>query len=43
MPYRTIDDRIDGLVITFIDINESKILEEKLNETINKLREHKLL
>lgn len=33
MPYRTFDDRIDGLVITFINITESKNLEEKLRET----------
>jgi two-component system CheB/CheR fusion protein len=30
MPYRTYDDRIDGLVITFIDISEMKLVEEKL-------------
>ncbi|WP_291855380.1 CheR family methyltransferase, partial [Marinilabilia sp.] len=29
MPYRTFDDRIDGLVITFIDISEMKLAEEK--------------
>ncbi len=34
MPYRTFDDRIDGLVITFIDISDSKQAEEKLNETL---------
>lgn len=30
MPYRTVDDRIEGLVITFIDITELKQAEEKL-------------
>jgi two-component system CheB/CheR fusion protein len=30
MPYRTYDDRIDGLVITFINISEHKKIEEKL-------------
>jgi two-component system CheB/CheR fusion protein len=30
MPYRTYDDRIDGLVITFIDISEMKLVDEKL-------------
>jgi chemotaxis methyl-accepting protein methylase/PAS domain-containing protein len=30
MPYRTLDDRIDGVVITFADITESKMLEAKL-------------
>ena len=29
MAYRTLDDRIDGLVITFIDITEIKKLEEE--------------
>jgi two-component system, chemotaxis family, CheB/CheR fusion protein len=32
MPYRTLDDRIDGLVITFINISELKKVELKLNE-----------
>ena len=30
MPYRTLDDRIDGVVITFANITESKNLEAKL-------------
>ncbi|MEQ8546815.1 MAG: CheR family methyltransferase [Cyclobacteriaceae bacterium] len=30
MPYRTIDDRIDGLVITFINITSNKQLEQRL-------------
>ncbi|MFO7999762.1 MAG: chemotaxis protein CheB [Marinilabilia sp.] len=30
MPYRTTDDRMEGLVITFIDITELKKAEEKL-------------
>jgi two-component system CheB/CheR fusion protein len=33
MPYRTTDDRIDGLVITFSDITESKMLEKELLKT----------
>ena len=33
MPYRTYDDRIDGLVITFINITDLKRAEDKLNET----------
>jgi len=32
MPYRTLDDRIDGLVITFINMSDHKRLEEKLLE-----------
>jgi two-component system CheB/CheR fusion protein len=37
MPYRTLDDRIDGLVITFFDITAAKKLEmdlTKLNESL---------
>jgi two-component system, chemotaxis family, CheB/CheR fusion protein len=30
MPYRTADDRIDGVVITFADITAAKTLEAKL-------------
>ena len=30
MPYRTLDDRIDGVVITFTDITVAKTLEAKL-------------
>jgi hypothetical protein len=30
MPYRTLDDKIEGLVITFIDITVAKKLETKL-------------
>jgi len=33
MPYRTFDDRIDGLVITFFNISDHKQLEVELNET----------
>ncbi len=33
MPYRTFDDRIDGLVITFINISDHKQLEVELFET----------
>jgi two-component system CheB/CheR fusion protein len=38
MPYRTFDDRIDGLVITFINISDSKQAEEELNETLQGYR-----
>ena len=39
MPYRTFDDRIDGLVITFINITNLKQTEEKLTkkEQVEKL------
>ncbi|KJS88105.1 MAG: chemotaxis protein CheB [Peptococcaceae bacterium BICA1-8] len=33
LPYRTLEDKIDGVVVTFIDITESKVLEAKLLET----------
>jgi two-component system, chemotaxis family, CheB/CheR fusion protein len=32
MPYRTLEDKIDGLVITFIDITTSKNLEAELRK-----------
>jgi two-component system CheB/CheR fusion protein len=32
MPYRTLDDRIDGVVITFADITAAKKLETQLRE-----------
>lgn len=38
MPYRTLDNRIDGLVITLSDISASKRLEEQLRE-----KEHEAL
>jgi len=38
MPYRTTDDVIDGLVITFSDITRAKKLEEELGRKIDKLR-----
>jgi two-component system CheB/CheR fusion protein len=33
MPYRTFDDRIDGLVMTFINTSNSRQVEVKLHET----------
>lgn len=38
MPYRTFEDKIDGLVITFIDNSKSKKLEIGLQETQSMLR-----
>ena len=32
MPYRTYEDKIDGLVITFMDITTSKVLETELRQ-----------
>ena len=38
MPYRTLDNRIDGVVITFIDITAAKTLEAKLREALRAQR-----
>ena len=40
MPYRTFDDRIDGLVITLINISDLKLMEVELRE---KEQMHRLL
>jgi two-component system CheB/CheR fusion protein len=40
MPYRTLDDRIDGVVITFADITAAKMLEAKLREKHTRLEKH---
>jgi len=40
MPYRTLDDRIDGLVITFTDITVAKTLEAQLREQHAVLEKH---
>jgi two-component system CheB/CheR fusion protein len=40
MPYRTLDNRIDGVVITFADITVAKTLEEKLREKNAALERH---
>lgn len=32
LPYRTLEDKIDGVVITFMDITEAKILESELRK-----------
>jgi two-component system CheB/CheR fusion protein len=41
MPYRTHDDRIDGLVITFTDITKTKMLEIEWKEAKEPLRKNK--
>ena len=38
MPYRTQENRIDGLVITFSDISASKKLEAELRATQARLQ-----
>lgn len=40
MPYRTLDNRIDGVVITFTDISASKALEAQLRTKQAGLEEH---
>ncbi|MDD4149691.1 MAG: chemotaxis protein CheB [Bacteroidales bacterium] len=37
MPYSTLDDKIDGLIITFIDISDLKISESIISEIKNSL------
>ena len=32
LPYRTVEDRIDGVVMTFVDINQRKLAEEARHE-----------
>ncbi len=34
LPYRTIENMIDGVVITFVDITQRRLIEEKLREEI---------
>lgn len=38
LPYRTQDNRIDGLVITLLDITERKRIEDQLRESESQLR-----
>jgi chemotaxis protein methyltransferase CheR/two-component system CheB/CheR fusion protein len=38
MPYRTHENRIDGLVMTFFDITQGKKLEAELIDTQIKLK-----
>jgi len=40
MPYRTLDDRIDGVVITFTDITTAKTREALLRENQSVLEKH---
>jgi chemotaxis methyl-accepting protein methylase/archaellum component FlaC len=40
MPYRTLDDRIEGVVITFADITVAKTLEAKLRNNQSVLEKH---
>lgn len=40
MPYRTLDDRIDGVVITFANITVAKTLEAKMRDEHTVLEKH---
>jgi two-component system CheB/CheR fusion protein len=42
-PYRTIDDKVDGVVIAFVDITEHRLVAEALRERERQLREQKSL
>jgi two-component system, chemotaxis family, CheB/CheR fusion protein len=33
-PYRTVDDKIDGVVMTFVDVTERKSMEERLKSLV---------
>src|SRR5499427_7803833 len=37
-PYRTMDDKIDGVVITFVDVSDRRQVEDALRESERKLR-----
>jgi two-component system CheB/CheR fusion protein len=40
-PYRTVEDKIDGVVITFVDVSERRAVEEALRDAERQLREIK--
>lgn len=40
MPYRTVDDRVDGVVITFTNITAAKVLEAKLRNKQSEQESH---
>jgi two-component system, chemotaxis family, CheB/CheR fusion protein len=40
-PYRTVEDKIDGVVITFVDISERRQVEDALRESERELRQLK--
>ncbi|HET9445289.1 MAG TPA: CheR family methyltransferase, partial [Steroidobacteraceae bacterium] len=42
-PYRTVDDKIDGVVITFVDITERRAVEEAVRSGERQLRTQKRL
>jgi two-component system CheB/CheR fusion protein len=42
-PYRTVDDKIDGVVLTFVDISEQRDIEEALRASEQRLLHEKRL
>ncbi|AMN42287.1 Chemotaxis protein methyltransferase CheR [Rhodoplanes sp. Z2-YC6860] len=40
-PYRTVEDKIDGVVITFVDVSDRRQVEEQLRESERPLRKLK--
>lgn len=42
-PYRTVDNKIDGIVITFVDITDRRHMEEALRDSERQLRRQKRL
>ena len=38
-PYRTVDDKIDGVIVTFLDITERRKLQDALAACQNELAE----
>src|SRR3984893_5420227 len=42
-PYRTVEDKIDGVVITFVDITERRHVDESLRDSERQLRQQKRL
>lgn len=40
-PYRTVDNKIDGVVITFVDVSDRRQVEEALRESERELRQLK--
>jgi two-component system CheB/CheR fusion protein len=42
-PYRTVDDKIDGVVLTFVDMTDRLRAEEALRQSERKLRQEKQL
>ncbi len=42
-PYRTVDDKIDGVVITFVDVTQRRRVEQALRDSEQQLRQVKRL